>query len=382
MTSIKDRTAELFSAIHSLEARGGGPSYASAAAATGSSSYPPPPPPLRNRPGAHTGDSATSPLLGQSPVGSLTSLNAFGGVNGRRLSTATVNGGARVPKSEFSVRAAHIARGIQTTAAKLEKLGKLAKRKTLFDDRPVEITELTAVIKQDITHLNDQIRGLQAFQRAQNSRARAGHQEEEHSQSVVVGLQSSLARASQGFAEVLEIRTENMKAQKERRDQFSSSPNFALGGPSTDSPLFRMDRPNGGGPMSIGFASPSSPTAANGSGFMSIDMAMTPAEQQQLMQATADASSGYMDQRGAAIDTIESTIAELGQIFTQLGSLVAQQQEQVRRIDDNIVDVEANVEMARSELFKYWRSVSSNRLLMAKVFAVVLVFVLIFTMFL
>lgn len=46
-------------------------------------------------------------------------------------------------RSEFARRAAEIGRGIAATMGKLEKLAQLAKRKTLFDDRPIEINELT-----------------------------------------------------------------------------------------------------------------------------------------------------------------------------------------------------------------------------------------------
>jgi syntaxin 5 len=37
----------------------------------------------------------------------------------------------------------------------------VAKRKSLFDDKPVEIQELTYIIKQDIKSLNDKIAQLQ-----------------------------------------------------------------------------------------------------------------------------------------------------------------------------------------------------------------------------
>ncbi|ORZ37080.1 t-SNARE [Catenaria anguillulae PL171] len=392
--SLKDRTNELFSAIQSIEARN--------------------PEALRHRANARHSDSTQSPLLGMTPATSISSV-ASGSSSIHSSASHLTNGStARPPKSEFAARAAHIARGIQQTTVKLEKLGKLAKRRTLFDDRPVEITELTSVIKQDITSLNDQIRHLQAHVRNHNARHRAGKHEEEHSQSVVVGLQSSLARTSQGFAEVLEIRTENMKAQKERRDQFAAGgPNFGLAGPSADSPLLNFDRrppgtpspaPNGlpdfrtpsTGPGGSGTASPipgmhlypsasaasasSSSSAPPSTGFLTIDMGFSADQAQQF--AVADQNTGYMDQRNTAIESIESTIAELGQIFQQLGTLVAQQHEQVRRIDDNVQDIETNVDLARKELFKYWTSVSSNRLLMVKVFAVVLVFFFLFVMFL
>lgn len=58
---------------------------------------------------------------------------------------AAERGGNRPRKSEFARRAASIGRGIASVMDKLEKLALLAKRKTLFDDRPVEINELTFV---------------------------------------------------------------------------------------------------------------------------------------------------------------------------------------------------------------------------------------------
>jgi syntaxin 5 len=58
----------------------------------------------------------------------------------------------------------------------------VAKRKSLFDDRPVEISELTYVIKQDLASLNQQIASLQSFTQSQHpksSRTKAD-QEGEH----------------------------------------------------------------------------------------------------------------------------------------------------------------------------------------------------------
>lgn len=51
------------------------------------------------------------------------------------------------------------------------------------------------------------------------------------------------------------------------------------------------------------------------------------------------------------------------------------------RIDSNVDDAQLNVEAAHDELLRYFRSVSSNRWLMLKVFGVVLVFILIFAVF-
>ena len=63
----------------------------------------------------------------------------------------------------------------------------VARRKTLFDDRPLEIAELTFVIKQDLSSLNSQISSLQSLsksQHAQASRSSNVDQEGEHNKNV------------------------------------------------------------------------------------------------------------------------------------------------------------------------------------------------------
>ena len=48
-------------------------------------------------------------------------------------------------------------------------------------------------------------------------------QSDAHAAHIVVALQSKLATASNSFKDVLEARTHNMKAQRDRREQFSAS---------------------------------------------------------------------------------------------------------------------------------------------------------------
>lgn len=134
-------------------------------------------------------------------------------------------------KSEFGKMAAGIAKDINSTTLKLQKLAQresfssspaqsriaadassVAKRKTLFDDRPIEISELTYIIRQDIASLNTQIASLQAYVRAQKggSKSSGGSagQVDEHNSNVVMLLQSRLANMGMGFKDVLELRTQ------------------------------------------------------------------------------------------------------------------------------------------------------------------------------
>lgn len=53
------------------------------------------------------------------------------------------------------------------------------------------------------------------------------------------------------------------------------------------------------------------------------------------------AQDNYIQSRSTAIESIESTIAELGQIFSQLAGMVAEQRETVQRIDADTTDIAA-----------------------------------------
>eukprot|EP00088_Acartia_fossae_P046540 TRINITY_DN5026_c0_g1_i6.p1 TRINITY_DN5026_c0_g1~~TRINITY_DN5026_c0_g1_i6.p1 ORF type:complete len:288 (+),score=59.40 TRINITY_DN5026_c0_g1_i6:51-914(+) len=131
--------------------------------------------------------------------------------------------------SHFMKIAKAIGSDITKTYTKLEKLTLLARKKTIFDDAPVEIQELTYIIKEDIANLNKQIAQLQ--QVAKGQRDHQGKHQQSHSSSVVVSLQSKLASMSNSFKQVLEVRNENLKSQRNRAEQFAS------GGVTTSLPV-------------------------------------------------------------------------------------------------------------------------------------------------
>ncbi|RIA81015.1 t-SNARE [Glomus cerebriforme] len=316
--SVKDRTSEFYAAVESIRTRSSA---------------------------SHGGFQARHNLEHRRPL-----LNS-------NSSGKLVNGNTGVNKSEFARMAAAIGKDINITAAKLQKLTKLAKRKTLFDDRPVEISELTYIIKQDIAKLNKQIALLQQYVR---DHKKNNKQADEHSSNVVVMLQSKLASTSMSFKDVLEIRTQNMKASKDRREQFMFTSNQQANTPAADSPLYNTQRRND----------------QQNTDFLALDMSSGQTQQQQLQ--FIEQQDNYIESRATAIESIESTIAELGNIFQQLATMVAEQRETVQRIDANTDDIQTHVEGAQKELLKYYASISSNRWLMVKIFAVIIFFFLVF----
>lgn len=77
------------------------------------------------------------------------------------------------------------------------------------------------IIKLDIAKLNKQIAQLQNVVKELNTKSPHNcRQAMEHNSNVVVLLQSRLAAQTSTFKDVLELRTENMKATKDRREQF------------------------------------------------------------------------------------------------------------------------------------------------------------------
>lgn len=281
---------------------------------------------------------------------------------------------------QFMHVARQIGKDITNTFAKLEKLTLLARRKTIFDDRPQEIQELTYIIKQDIGSLNRAIAELQEVARSKNQRA--GKHMQSHSNSVVVSLQSKLASMSNDFKSVLEVRTENLKHQKSRREQFSG------GGPAVSSALPPSASLGGGSVLLADDYAAASSSAGGGrvggGDYLAISMDEGPRhrqQQQQQQQLLLDEQDAYIQSRADTMASIESTIVELGSIFQQLAHMVKEQEEMVQRIDANVEDTSLNVEAAHSEILRYFQSVTSNRWLMIKVFAVLIVFFIVFVVF-
>ncbi|EJD52111.1 t-SNARE [Auricularia subglabra TFB-10046 SS5] len=288
-------------------------------------------------------------------------------------------------RSEFAGMAANIGKDISATTVKLGKLAQLAKRKTLFDDKPVEISELTYIIKQDIANINRQIASLQAYVKSQGGgKAGAQKQVEEHNHNVVMLLQNKLADTSVAFKDVLEIRTKNMKESKDRTEQFMYSTAAAANqAPAGTSSLLYAPRDGSD------ITRPGSRASAKGKGravdngdLLAVDIdaveegrAGGSAYQQMQLVEQQDT---YIQSRSTAIESIESTIAELGQIFQQLATMVAEQRETVQRIDADTVDIASNVSGAQRELLKYYASISNNRWLMLKIFGILIVFFLVF----
>ena len=106
--------------------------------------------------------------------------------------------------------------------------------------------------------------------------------------------------------------------------------------------------------------------------------------QQQLQLHAFDeqaTTNEYLSSRATAMESIESTIHELGSMYTRLTSLVAQQEEVIVRINSSLDDTSVNMERGHQELLKYFDGISGNRMLILKVFAILIAFLVFFMIF-
>ncbi|XP_053977089.1 syntaxin-5 [Hylaeus volcanicus] len=297
-------------------------------------------------------------------------VNAIRSMQSRTVSRVVLQNPRRARQlqsySNFMMIAKSIGKNIASTYTKLEKLALLAKRKSIFNDRQMEIEELTNIIKTDLKSLNHQIGKLQELGKKQRDGygATQSHHIASHSSSIVMALQSKLANMSTHFKNVLEVRSENMREEQSRRQQFTQ------GSVSTMLPPSVVGKQG-----SLLFQEQDSAS--------SVAIDLEPAMGQLTLQrAITDDTEAYVQSRAETMQNIESTIVELGGIFQQLAHMVKEQEEMVERIDSNIEDTELNVEAAHAEILKYFQSVTNNRWLMIKIFAVLIFFFIFFVVFL
>lgn len=270
-------------------------------------------------------------------------------------------------KSKFSQQASIIARDIAHTTELLLKLALLAKRKPLFDDRPVEIGELTYVIKQDIFKIEQSIQNLQKYAKGELS-IQVDSQINQYSRNVLNLLNSKMKNVSGEFKNVLELRQKNELLNKSRKENFLSA---ATHRQNTLTPLSGENSALsnlGENPYLLANDSAQSYDNAGENGLLSI-----PDQTRQLL-LMEEQSSEYLQQRNSAVETIEATINEVGNLFQQLATMVTEQGETIQRIDQNVEDIDMNIMGAQRELLKYYAHISNNRWFFLKIFGVLLFF--------
>jgi len=335
-------------------------------------------------------------------------------------------------QSQFTQAAQHIGRSIHLVTSKLEKLGKLARQRSLFNDPATEINELTFVIKTDLATLHQELEVLHAWvaeQRGGGGSGGASVHAARNSSAIVDSLKLQLISTTKNFQEVLQVRTQALKEQHQRRKQFeqaggsdSSAASAASAAPAAARPATAALSDDGGASIGnaqvrkrVGGAGGSNPfdalmsqaasaaakqssSSANGGGTLGApDWESTSADDdaplsfvtpgaggvqaQDMVVASRDQTDEYLSSRTRAVEDIESTIVQLGEMYQRLVHIVGMQEETVITIDSNMDQALEHMERGQQELVNYYDSIKGSKWLIIKVFAVLLAFLVFFMVF-
>ncbi|CAN6973653.1 hypothetical protein Bca4012_000261 [Brassica carinata] len=291
-------------------------------------------------------------------------------------------------RSEFNKKASQIGLRIHETSQKTARLSKLAKESSIFNDRTLEIQELTVLIRNDITGLNMALSDLQTLQNMEIADGSYSHDKVGHYTAVCDDLKTRLMGATKQFQDVLTARSENMKAHENRKQLFSAK-NAAVDNQNNakavpEPPPWSSSSTPSGSLQQQPLLPPVNSGAPSGSQLRrrsAIENAPSQQMEMSMLQQTVPRQESYSQNRAVALHSVESTITELSGIFTHLATMVTQQGELAIRIDDNMDESLVNVEGARSALLQHLTRISSNRWLMIKIFAVIILFLIVFLFF-
>ncbi|PAA49339.1 hypothetical protein BOX15_Mlig015562g1, partial [Macrostomum lignano] len=265
-----------------------------------------------------------------------------GGAAGWRRRAGATPGA--VGESRFAMHARQIGANLNRTGAKMQKLALLAGRTaTGHQQLPVsvgEFDELARIVGQDLNGLNQSIGLLQDSIR--HSGASPHGQSAAHSSAVVLALQTRLADMSGRYQDTVQLKQQQ---QKQHQAAYQSD---------------SMHRSQSDASV--------------------IDMSGIVEQHQRQGQVLANARE--QDERDDAMRSIEQTMVDLGSVFQQLATIVKEQDELVHRIGASVDDTALNVDVAHAELLKFFKSLTSNRSLMLKVFGLLVIFFVLFVVFL
>ncbi|SMN18835.1 similar to Saccharomyces cerevisiae YLR026C SED5 cis-Golgi t-SNARE syntaxin required for vesicular transport between the ER and the Golgi complex, binds at least 9 SNARE proteins [Maudiozyma saulgeensis] len=290
-------------------------------------------------------------------------------------------------QSEFQRNASLIAHDISETAQLLSKLAILAKRKPMFNDNPVEIAELSFLIKrkiysveQQLIKLNQQIHGPDA----QLTKSTTGH-----SSNVMNLLNRKMKNISGDFKSVLEERQRLELNNRDRWDKLSeqhqqqmstNGGTDTINGNNNDRSNMNIGYNNSNPFMTAMMEEDEQTQSHQGNTGNDQSLILPDSDSQLLMMEEGLSNNQYLQERNRAVETIETTIQEVGNLFQQLASMVQEQGEVIQRIDANVDDVDMNISGAQRELLKYFDRVKSNRWLAVKIFFIIFVFFLLWVL--
>lgn len=230
---------------------------------------------------------------------------------------------------------------------KLQQLEIFVKRRGIFNDKTPEIEELTYEVKHIINEATSNLDTLVQFTFNLNI---SNPQSRTHIDNIVASLKNQLYEFTKKFKDVLQIRSEHIKKQVNRRKMYSyTSTEATLANENYKfTPLQEIDIEGG---------------------------------QRQTLKVPEKSSTSYLHSRADAMDNIQKVIGDLAQMFQKVATMVTQQEEMIKRIDEDIDVSLTNTREGQNYLMKYLHKITSTRTLILQIFFCIIILIIFFILF-
>ncbi|KAH0795202.1 putative syntaxin 5 [Histomonas meleagridis] len=234
---------------------------------------------------------------------------------------------SRPPKSpsKFTAAANDIKSRLLYASDSIDTLrSQMKNESSFFQDEP-QIQELIFNLNQDIGFINKKILELEQMK-----------PQPPHGYNVAQSLRRVLVAITEDFKTVIQERSESIQEISQRRQNFGTT-----NAPTTFSTTYSADE-------------------------VEIPMQGLMMEEQ------------HQRERYDMVRNVEQSINEISQMFVRLSEIIASQDYEVFRIDQNTEDALNSVKEGQRQLMDYFTKIKGNKCLMLKIFAILIVFSLVF----
>jgi len=260
----------------------------------------------------------------------------------------------RKSSSQFSQEVRLVNSDLIGTSEKLESLTKLVRSSTSFHNfHHAEISHLTMQVNDDIGELKSRLGNLEMNSSESNTKRSGG--ETRHQRNIVTQLQGKYNRAVKSFQDVIKETQDNLTRQQKRGEKYSKAKRREL------KPRLRYQ-------SLLDLENDEKAPLIQGGG------------SKELAQLMVTKQDSYHQERAQTVQSIEKAIVELAHMYERVAELVIEQGAVAERLDSNVQTSLENVEYGIGELNKYLSSVSTNRWLIIKVFAILIFFAMLFAL--
>jgi len=260
----------------------------------------------------------------------------------------------KMSSRQFSREVVLVNSDLMATSEKLESLTKLVRGSTSFHNfHHAEISHLTMQVNDDIGLLKSRLGSLEL--NSAGSKAKQSGGETRHHRNIVTQLKGKYNRAVKSFQDVIKETQDNLTRQQKRGEKYSKAKRRELKPRLRYQSLLDLEKDE------------KAPLIQGGGS----------SELAQLMVTKQDS---YHQERAETVQSIEKAIVELAVMYERVADLVIEQGAVTERLDSNVQNSLENVEYGIGELNKYLSSVSTNRWLIIKVFAILIFFAMLFAL--